>query len=70
MDRRGNNPFCHHRALMLLRRGRRERVVRVQAADGLPFDHGRFEIVEEDWPAEELVRADAVASGKELWLLD
>jgi radical SAM protein with 4Fe4S-binding SPASM domain len=68
--RRGNNPFCHHRALDLLRRGRRERIVRVAASEGVPFDHGRFEIIEEDWPAEELARARAVAAGTENWLLD
>jgi radical SAM protein with 4Fe4S-binding SPASM domain len=70
VGRRGNNPFCHHRALMLLRAGRRERVVREAAASGAPFDHGRFAIVEEDWPSAELVRARDVAAGTELWLLD
>lgn len=70
LGRRGNNPFCHHRALSLLRRGRRERVVLIEAADGTPFDHGRFEIVEEDWPADELERARAVAQGVENWLLN
>lgn len=69
LGRRGNNPFCHHRALDLLRRGRRERVVRVVAPEGVPFDHGRFEIIEEDWPAEEIERARAVAKGTEEWLL-
>jgi hypothetical protein len=49
--RPGNNPFCHHRALELARQGLRERIVRTQAPEGLPFDHGRFEIVEEPWPA-------------------
>jgi radical SAM protein with 4Fe4S-binding SPASM domain len=68
--RRGNNPFCHHRALDLLRRGRRERLVQVSAGQGLPFDHGRFEIVEEDWPGAEIERARAVANGTETWLLD
>lgn len=68
--RRGNNPFCHHRALDLLRRGLRERIVRVEAAPGAPFDHGRFEIVEEAWPPEELDRARAVAAGSVPWLLD
>jgi radical SAM protein with 4Fe4S-binding SPASM domain len=48
--RPGNNPFCHHRALELQRRGRRERLVRREAPPGAPFDHGRFEIVEEAWP--------------------
>jgi radical SAM protein with 4Fe4S-binding SPASM domain len=67
--RRGNNPFCHHRALALLRRGRRERLALVAPATGAPFDHARFEIVEEDWPAAELERARAVAAGQETELL-
>jgi radical SAM protein with 4Fe4S-binding SPASM domain len=50
--RPGNNPFCHHRALRLAREGRRERLVRTRAPEGLPFDHGRFEIVEEPSPGE------------------
>jgi len=49
--RPGNNPFCHHRALELRARGIRERLVRVEEAPGLPFDKGRFELVEEQWPA-------------------
>ena len=68
--RRGNNPFCHHRALDLLRRGRRERLVQTAPASGAPFDHGRFEIIEEDWPSAELERARAVAAGTDDYLLD
>jgi hypothetical protein len=49
--RPGNNPFCHHRALELRARGIRERMVRVEEAPGVPFDKGRFELVEEPWPA-------------------
>lgn len=45
--RRGNNPYCHHRALEFAAQGLQERLVRVQSAPGLPFDHGLFEIVEE-----------------------
>jgi radical SAM protein with 4Fe4S-binding SPASM domain len=45
----GDNPFCHHRALELRREGKRERIVQARAAEGLPFDHGRFAIVEEPW---------------------
>jgi Y-X(10)_GDL-associated radical SAM protein len=45
--RPGNNPFCHHRALELAGRGLRERIVRIQAAPGLPFDHGKFELLVE-----------------------
>jgi radical SAM protein with 4Fe4S-binding SPASM domain len=47
----GDNPFCHHRALTLKEKGERERIVRAERAPGLPFDHGRFEIVREAWPA-------------------
>jgi len=66
--RRGNNPFCHHRALELLRRGRRERIVPVSEPSSVPFGHRLFEIVEEDWPAAERARANAVVEGDELWL--
>jgi radical SAM protein with 4Fe4S-binding SPASM domain len=68
--RRGNNPFCHHRALDLLRRGRRERVVLVDAGSGAPFEHGTFDLVEEAWPDAELARAKDVAAGAAEWLLD
>ncbi len=64
----GNNPFCHHRALELLREGKRERIVKVSEATGQPFDHGRFEIVVEDWPPDELERARALASSGEGFL--
>ena len=46
--RPGNNPFCHHRAIEMQRSGKRERVERVRAAPGEPFDHGLFNIVLED----------------------
>jgi radical SAM protein with 4Fe4S-binding SPASM domain len=49
----GNNPYCHHRALERQREGLRERLVRVEAPPGAPFDHGRFDIVVE--------KADAAA---------
>ena len=49
----GNNPYCIHRALQLEERGLRERVVKIEAAPGLPFDQGLFEIVEEPIPAGE-----------------
>ncbi|MBW2257062.1 MAG: radical SAM protein [Deltaproteobacteria bacterium] len=50
MGRRGNNPYCWHRAETLRQRGVRERLVRVEAPPGGGFDFGRFEIVEEPWP--------------------
>jgi radical SAM protein with 4Fe4S-binding SPASM domain len=43
--RPGNNPYCHHRALELAARGLRERIVRLEAPPGLPFDHGKFALV-------------------------
>jgi radical SAM protein with 4Fe4S-binding SPASM domain len=47
MGKAGNNPYCHHRALEMQRLGKRERLVLAEPAPGEPFDHGRFEIVEE-----------------------
>ncbi|MCB9777621.1 MAG: radical SAM protein [Alphaproteobacteria bacterium] len=49
LGRRGNMPWCFHRADMLRAEGRRERLVQVEAAPGAPFDFGRFELVEEAW---------------------
>ncbi len=46
-DKRGNNPYCHHRALVQAERGMRERLVPKVKAQGLPFDNGEFEIIEE-----------------------
>jgi radical SAM protein with 4Fe4S-binding SPASM domain len=46
----GNNPYCHHRALEFAARGERERLVRVDAPPGQPFDHGRFELLVEPLP--------------------
>lgn len=45
--RPGNNPYCHHRALEMDRRGVRERLIRVTEAPGRAFDHGVFALVEE-----------------------
>jgi len=45
--RAGNNPYCHHRALEMERKGVREILTRVEMAPGAPFDHGKFEIREE-----------------------
>ncbi len=48
LGRPGNNPMCHHRALEHQSLGKRERIAQVSAAPGVPFDHGRFEIIVED----------------------
>jgi radical SAM protein with 4Fe4S-binding SPASM domain len=47
--RRGNNPYCHHRALVQKERGVRERLFLKKRAPGAPFDYGEFEIVEEPY---------------------
>jgi radical SAM protein with 4Fe4S-binding SPASM domain len=65
----GNNPFCHHRTLEFLRQGKRERLKLIQPAPGEPFDYGIHELVIEDWPADELERAQHVARTGEGFLL-
>lgn len=47
LGKRGNNPFCYHRIKALERRGVRERLVLKERAPNVPYDFGRFEIVEE-----------------------
>ena len=49
LGRRGNMPYCFHRASELRDAGLRERLTRVESAEGAPFDFGRFELVEEPW---------------------
>ncbi|QLE55852.1 nif11-class peptide radical SAM maturase 3 [Nostoc sp. TCL26-01] len=53
-DKRGNNPYCHHRALTQAERGLRERVFLQHQAKGNPFDNGEFGLIEEPinapWP--------------------
>lgn len=53
LGRRGNNPFCYHRASTLKRQGKREVLVQVEPAAGVPYDFGRFEIRVEDIPPPE-----------------
>lgn len=66
--RRGNNPYCHHRALELLREGRRERLELREAAPGEPFDHATYELIEEPWPDELLSRAREVVERERGWI--
>jgi len=49
LGRRGNMPYCHHRAIEQREAGVRERLIKVEDAPGQPFDFGRFEIVTEPW---------------------
>ncbi|GCL40414.1 nif11-class peptide radical SAM maturase 3 [Dolichospermum planctonicum] len=46
-DKRGNNPYCHHRALTQEKNGIRERVFLQRQANGNPFDNGEFALIEE-----------------------
>lgn len=46
----GNNPYCHHRALRLAGKGRRERVRKLTEANREPFGVGLFEVIEEEAP--------------------
>ncbi|MGE0489244.1 MAG: radical SAM protein [Vulcanimicrobiota bacterium] len=59
-DRRGNNPYCHHRALVQAERGLRERFFVKHQAPGVPFDNGEFDLVveplEAEWPADDEMR--------------
>jgi radical SAM protein with 4Fe4S-binding SPASM domain len=61
LGRPGNNPYCHYRARTLASRGRRERLVPAAPAPGTPFDHGRFELIDEplDAPDPAAGRSDA-----------
>ncbi len=54
-NRRGNNPYCHHRALVRAAEGKRERVhLKLASLVKRPFDFGTFGLREEDldapWP--------------------
>jgi len=68
LGKRGNNPYCHHRALELLREGRRERIEIAERAPGEPFDHGTYRLIEEDWPPELLARAREITQTHSGWL--
>ena len=46
-NKRGNNPYCHHRALTQAKQGIRERFFIKHQAPGNPFDNGEFALIEE-----------------------
>ena len=51
-NRRGNNPYCHHRALVRAAEGKRERVhLKMASLVKRPFDYGTFGLREEDFDA-------------------
>ena len=52
LGKRGNNPYCYHRALELLATGKRERLTQTRAAAGLIRDRALFSLSIEDAPAD------------------
>ena len=48
LGKRGNNPLCYHRAQTLRAQGKRERLMQVVKPKGIPYDFGRFTVIEED----------------------
>jgi radical SAM protein with 4Fe4S-binding SPASM domain len=52
LGRRGNNPFCYHRASKLRERGVREVLEQAVRAPGDPYDFGRFTLREVTWGTE------------------
>jgi radical SAM protein with 4Fe4S-binding SPASM domain len=66
LGRYGNNPYCHHRAIEMLARGERERLVRVRQAPGKVRDCALFvletEPAPEDWAERMRALNQAVAS--------
>jgi radical SAM protein with 4Fe4S-binding SPASM domain len=50
LGKRGNQPFCYHRATELAKEGVREVLVHREAPQGVPYDFGRFELMKEAIP--------------------
>jgi radical SAM protein with 4Fe4S-binding SPASM domain len=50
LGKRGNNPFCYYRADTLRKKGIQERLIAVEKPAGVPYDFGRFEVIEEPLP--------------------
>ncbi|MGF1548837.1 MAG: radical SAM protein [Thiotrichales bacterium] len=73
-NRRGNNPYCHHRALVHAAHGLREHLTLKRAAQGLPFDNGEFESTEipldAPWPDDPLHFTVAAIQWPEAWRID
>ena len=52
LGKTGNNPYCHHRALEMLRGNQRERLTLVSKAPGTIRDTALFALTVEDAPAD------------------
>ncbi len=57
--------FAPEVALERLAEGKRERLVMREKAEGVPFDHGVFELLLEDYDPDDLARARAIAESGE-----
>ena len=64
--RRGNNPYCHHRALELAKRGLRERIAQSETAAPMPFATGRFNLLLERSDTGELIETSTSARASEV----
>ncbi|MDX6612873.1 MAG: hypothetical protein QOD75_2059 [Blastocatellia bacterium] len=64
--RAGNNPYCHHRTLELSKQGLRERIAQVEKAPGIPFDHGRFELILEKADGRDASRVSSAGGEEQL----
>ncbi|MBK6514859.1 MAG: radical SAM protein [Polyangiaceae bacterium] len=62
--KRGNNPYCHHRALVHDERGEREVLTLAEPGPGEPFDHGRWDVTVEPARSERGFARPALAAPK------
>lgn len=53
LGKRGNMPYCYHRADMLAQQGVYEILQQTQRAQGNPFDYGQFELHQRPLPSKE-----------------
>ena len=58
----GNNPYCHHRALELEKRGLRERIVKLKEAGPASFAVGEFDLITERIDTGEIVERTSTAA--------
>ncbi len=61
--RPGNNPYCHFRARMFARAGKRERLVLKSSAPGKPFYNGLYDIIVEEFDKHEISQESKQKSG-------
>ena len=62
LGKRGNMPWCYHRASTLKRMGLRERLAAAEPPPGVPYDFGRLELILEPWAEEPAAKAPQEAA--------